>query len=114
MDDVVAVAVSLADSSTRYFATWGRIQDNVDPGPVCEVVLRFASHCSLGADPESARLCGTLRQAADSGEAPYFYECFLAPASLPVPFAAEYAAWRAEKAREMAAGREIWYCGRPA
>jgi hypothetical protein len=114
VEDVVAVAVDLADGSSRYFLTWGRIQDKVDPGPVCEAVLRYAWSCSLGADPEGARLCATLREAADSRDAPYFYECFLALASQPVPRGAEYAAWRVEKAGEMAAGREIWYCGRPA
>jgi hypothetical protein len=114
VEDVVAVAVKLADGSSRYFLTWGRVQDKVDPGPVCEAVLRYASSCSLGADPEGARLCATLREAADSAYAPYFYECFLAIASRPVPRGAECATWRVEKAGEMAAGHEIWYCGRPA
>ena len=114
VDDVVAVAVNLADGSSRYFLTWGRVQDKVDPRPVCEAVLRYAASCSLGAEPNGARLCATLREAADSPDAPYFYECFLALASQPVPRGPEYAAWRVEKAGEMAAGREIWYCGRPA
>jgi hypothetical protein len=122
-EDVVAVAVNLADGSSGYFLTWGRVQHDVDPGPVCEAVLRYASSCSLGADPKGARLCATLREAADTADAPYFYECLLAIAyfyecllaiaSRSVPRAAEHAAWRAEKASEMAAGREIWYCGRP-
>lgn len=114
VEDVVAVAVNLTDGSNRYFLTWGRVQDKVDPGPVCEAVLRYASSCSLGAGPESARLCVTLREAADSADAPSFYECFLALASQPVPRGAEHEAWRAQKASEIAAGREIWYCGRPA
>jgi hypothetical protein len=57
VEDVVAVAVNLADGSSRYFLTWGRVQDMVNAGPVCEAVLQYASSCSLGADAEGARLC---------------------------------------------------------
>lgn len=39
MDDVVAVEVTLADGGLRYFVTWGRIQQTVDPEPVCKLVL---------------------------------------------------------------------------
>jgi len=66
VDDVVAVEVRLADGGLRYFLTWGRIQDVVDPEPVCELVLRFSRGCALGGVPVSARVCDTLREAADS------------------------------------------------
>ena len=114
MEDVVAVAVRLADGRQRYFLTWGRIQDAVDPEPVCALVLRCSQSCSLGAAPVSARLCGTLREAADSPDAPYFYEAFLAFASHPAPSEADYPAWKAGVAERMEAGRDIWYCGQPA
>ncbi len=112
MDDVVAVEVTLANGGRRYFLTWGRIQDPVDPAPVCNLVLRFAWSCSLGGTPASARLCAALREAADSPHAPYFYECFAAMASRRVPLGDDYLTWQAERAAEMQAGREIWYCGR--
>jgi hypothetical protein len=114
MDDVIAVAVHLADGGQRYFLTWGRIQDRADPGPVCELVLRFSRSCSLGGVPVSARLCTTLREAAASPDAPYFYECFLTFASRPVPSGQDYQAWMAGIAEKMQAGQEICYCGRPA
>jgi hypothetical protein len=114
VDDVIAVAVRLADGRQRYFLTWGRIQDNVDPGPVCDLVFRFSRSCSLGAAPVSARLCATLREAADSPDAPYFYESFLAFASRLVPSGEDYPAWRARIAERMEAGQDISYCGRPA
>lgn len=41
VEHVVAVEVALTDGGKRYFLTWGRIQDAVDPAPLCEVVLRF-------------------------------------------------------------------------
>jgi hypothetical protein len=85
VEEVIAVAVRLADGRQRYFLTWGRIQDSIDPGPVCELVFRFSRSCSLGGVPVSARLCGTLREAADSPDAPCFYESFLAFASRRPP-----------------------------
>jgi len=115
MDDVIAVEVRLADGRQRYFLTWGRIQDHVDPGPVCELVLRFSRSCSLGGVAVSARLCATLREAADSPDAPYFYECFLAFTSRPAPSGEEdYQAWKAAITEKMERGQEICYCGRPA
>jgi hypothetical protein len=85
VENVVAVEVALTDGGKRYFLTWGRIQDVIDPAPLCDVVLRFAASCSLGGMPATARLCHMLRKAADSPQAPYFYECFAAIASRPIP-----------------------------
>jgi hypothetical protein len=113
VDDLVAVEVRLADGTNRYFLTWGRIQAAVDPEPVCDLVLRYSRSCSLGGEPVRARLCATLREAADSAAAPCFYECFLHFAATPIPLGDDYARWRADTARAMEAGREIAYCGRP-
>jgi hypothetical protein len=113
VEDVVAVEVRLADGGARYFLTWGRIQDRVDPGPVCELVLRSTTPGSLRGDPVGARLCGTLREAAQSPEAPYFYECILSFCHRPIPFGDGYEAWRTDRDRAMQDGREISYCGRP-
>jgi hypothetical protein len=114
VDDVIAVAVRLADGRQRYFLTWGRIQDRIDPGPVCDLVFRFSRSCSLGGAPVGARLCATLREAADSPDAPYFYESLLAFASQSPPSGADYPAWKATVAERMEAGQEISYCGQPA
>jgi hypothetical protein len=111
---VVAIEVTLTDGGKRYFLTWGRIQDPVDPAPVCNLVLRFAASCSLGGTPATARLCATMRDAADSPDAPYFYECFAAISSRRMPLGDDYRIWQAERAAEMQAGHEIWYCGRSA
>ncbi len=113
MDDLVAVEVCLADGDVRYFLTWGRIQDSVDPDPLCDVVLHASSSFSLGAAPVSARVCTTLREAAQSPNAPYFYECFLSFCHKPVPGDDDYEAWRTATDLAMRAGREISYCGRP-
>lgn len=39
MEDLIAVEVRLADGQSRYFLTWGRIQQAADPGPVAALVL---------------------------------------------------------------------------
>jgi hypothetical protein len=114
MDDLVAVEVRLADGGRRYFVTWGRIQDAVDPEPLCEVVLSAARHVSLRGDPVSARVCETLREAADSAEAPYFWECFFTFCQRPIPFGENYGEWRAAMDEAMRRGKEIAYCGAPA
>jgi hypothetical protein len=113
MEDVIAVEVGLADGQSRYFLTWGRIQQKVDPGPVAALVLAFARHVSLGGEPVSARVCHSLREAAESSDAPYFYECLLGFSRKPIPFGDGYQAWRAAMDEAMRSGDEIAYCGRP-
>lgn len=63
------------------------------------------------------RLSGTvwqsIREAADSRFAPYFYECLPDVARRSIPFNPDYEQWCAEQATAIAAGREISYCGKP-
>ncbi|QIM20413.1 hypothetical protein G7075_03395 [Phycicoccus sp. HDW14] len=60
----------------------------------------------------SARVCPSLREAAESPDAPYFYEGLLMFAHRSSDFGTDR--WRAERDVAMRAGREISYCGRPA
>lgn len=113
VDDLVAVEVRLADGGSRYFLTWGRIQAVVDPEPVCELVLRFSQGCDLGGTAVSARVCYTLREAADSPDAPYFYECYLSYCRRPIPLGNGYKAWRTATDEAMRRGADIAYCGKP-
>jgi len=48
MDDGVAVEVNLVGGELRYFVTWGRIQDVVDPEPLAALVLEQARGFSMG------------------------------------------------------------------
>ena len=114
MDDVVAVAVELLTGELRYFITWGRIQDEVDPEPLAALVLEHSSEVALGGPAQRARVCHSLREAADSRSAPYFYESLLVFVRQPIPFGPGYQAWRADRAAAMAMGKEIAYCGEPA
>jgi hypothetical protein len=113
VDDVIAVEVQLAGGGRRFFVTWGRIQDPVNPDPVCATVLRFAHGCDLGDAPASARVCRSLREAADTADAPYFYECFMALCRQPIPYGGRFESWRRSRAEAMDSGREIAYCGKP-
>jgi hypothetical protein len=112
VEDVIAVEVQLDNGALRYFITWGRIQDAVDGQPVSDLVLHHSRKFSLGGEPVRARVCGTLRVAAESDTAPYFFEC-LRQFSNPIPFGDGYDAWRVARAAAMEAGQEIAYCGQP-
>lgn len=114
MDDLVAVEVMLTTGHRRYFVTWGRIQDPVNPDPLCALVLRHADSGPLKGLVKSARVCATLREAADSTDAPYFYECFFAFCRRPISFGPDYQSWRRQRHEAMTAGKEIADCGEPA
>src|SRR4051812_8383526 len=101
MDEVIAVRVTLEDGGTRYFLTWGRIQAPMDPEPVCTLVMRHARQFGLGGRAASAELCASLREAAESGSAPYFYECLLELARRPAADDPSYPQWRASIAADM-------------
>jgi hypothetical protein len=56
-------------------------------------------------------VCGSLREAADSGSAPYFYECLLYFCWKPIPFGDHYEQWRSDREAAMEQGRDISFCG---
>jgi len=108
MEEVVAVEVVLEDGSSRYFMTWGRIQDVVDPEPLEQLILKHSSRVSLRGVPKSARVCSTLSE-AQSG--PYFFEALLSFAWQPIPFDERHEPWREERQRRMENDQDIYYLG---
>jgi hypothetical protein len=112
-EPVVAVEVGLSDGQSRYFITWGRIQGAVAYGAVSDLVLRYAESCSLGGEIAYARVCYSLREAAESEQAPSFYECLLPFAQTTTPSDSGYESWRRARAAAMERGEEISYCGTP-
>ena len=110
MDDWVAVEVKTDSGRSGFVITWGRIQDAIDPRPLEELTLRIATQFSIGGKPVSARVCLTLREAADQ---PDFYEALLTFAQKPIPYGQGYDEWRRERAKAMEEGREIYFLGRP-
>ena len=109
MEDWVAVEVRVDSGQSRFFVTWGRIQDAVDPQPLEELLLRVAAHFAIGGQPVSARVCANLGEAAGQ---PYFYEALLGMAQQPIPYGEGYDAWLRERATAMQEGREIHFLGR--
>jgi hypothetical protein len=67
VDDIVAVAVRLEDGTERFFMTWGRIQDPVDPAPLAQIVLQNAAHFAPGGTPVDARVCFSLAVGVSQG-----------------------------------------------
>jgi hypothetical protein len=113
VEDIVAVRVALDSGASRYFITWGRVFDSVDPTWTEELVLDASRRFSLGGEPLSAEMCWSLRDARDET---YFYE---AVAEYAARLAArptdpdERRAWLAERARDLEAGNGIYYLGLP-
>jgi len=77
-------------------------------------VLEHSRQFALGSShAQRARVCQSLREAADSRSAPYFYESLLVFARQRSPLGPDYRKWRGDRAAAMAMGKEIAYCGEP-
>src|SRR5205823_10318213 len=94
--------------SERFFVTWGRVQDSVDPNPGAALVLRHAAQCDLGGKPVGARVCWSLAEARD---AHYFYEALVHFASQSVSDGRDFQEWLALVSEQMERGAEIYYLG---
>lgn len=108
MNDIVAVAVRLQGGSERYFLTWGRIQDAVDPRQLEAIVLQGSAGFSLGDVAVSARVC---RQIGEAAEEPYFYEAFFELCQRRIPFGPGYEEWRVSVDARMREGKDLWFLG---
>ena len=114
MDDVVAVRLVMDDGSKRYFVTLGRIFDAVEPQRLLRAVAEHAKAYDLQGTVVEVSLCEMLREAADSSEAPYFYEAMLAISRVPIPFGKNHAKWQRRTRKAIRRGQHMHYCGGPA
>jgi hypothetical protein len=110
VEDIVVVAIELQEVARRFFLTWGRIQDSVEPGPLKQLVFKHCTSYDLGGTPMRACLCGTLREAVD---APYFYEYFFMIGQQTIPFGKKYQKWKKHIHKKMQDGKELYYLGNP-
>ncbi len=92
MDHVAAVRVELDDGSNRYFLTLGRAFDSAEPRELLQLVVEHAGNCDLQAKVRDAHICETIREAAESLDAPFFYEALLAVGRLSMPSAKRHGA----------------------
>jgi hypothetical protein len=112
VEEIVAVEVVLANGSSQYFITWGRIQGPVAYDEVAELVARAAATIYGMRDIADTRVCNSLRQAAAAEDAVHFYEGLAQFASVKIPTGRRrYRRWRARRASAMERGQEIYYCG---
>ena len=109
MEDIVAIRVRLSSGESRYFLTWGRIPEAVDPEPLLSIVRNNLHRFALGGAPELVELCPTLQDAAG---APYFFEALFTMSQRPIPFGTGYKAWRKRIQAALKNGQEIHYLGR--
>lgn len=110
MEDLVAIAVELDTGDVRYFITWGRIQQSVDPKPLARLILEQCHHFALGGTALTARVCTTLQEAAQQ---PLFYEALFSFAQQKIPFGPEYQQWREAINVRMHEGKELYLLGVP-
>jgi hypothetical protein len=106
--DIVAVEVTLSSGEGRFFLTWGRIQDPVDPAPLAALVLRHAQAFAIDGEAQSARVLWFLHPAVGT---PRFWDCFFDMCQRPIPFGRGYPSWRQKIAAAQEEGKEIWYLG---
>ena len=109
MEDIVAVEVRFATGNNIYCLTWGRIQSNIDPHPLADLILRHARPSQLDdAAPIRARVLWSLHPAMS---APYFFEYFFQMSQKPIPYGPGYKKWRRKIAEKMDRGKEMWWLG---
>jgi hypothetical protein len=110
MNNIIAIEIKLNTGAKRYFLTWGRIQDNIDPTKIEKTILRYSKNFDLGGRPTKAKLCPNLQKAKNE---PYFYECFFEMCQEIIPFGKNtYEQWRKEMNSKMQVGKEIYYLGK--
>lgn len=109
MEDIVAVRVKLNSGTSRYFLTWGRIPDVVDPKPLLDIVAKNLNRFDLGGVPTAIELCFTLQ---DASEEPYFYETLFRMTQQKIPVGSGYRPWRKRVLGALKEGQELYYLGR--
>lgn len=109
MEDIVAIRVKLTSGQARYFLTWGRIPEAIDPEPLLTLVRDNLHRFDLGGTPKAVELCPTVQDAA---EAPYFFEHLFAMSQRPIPFGPGYKAWSKRTLTALENGRALHYLGR--
>jgi hypothetical protein len=108
MEDVVAVRVTFVGGGVRFFMTWGRLFDPVDPAQLCATIRQQVSARSAGGEVDDVSVCETLQEAR---EAPYFYEGLLHFAWERPAYGEGYERWRAAKASAIRGGKDVYDLG---
>jgi hypothetical protein len=108
MEDIVALEVKLRNGARRYFMTWGRLFDPVDPGPLIDCARTHMSESSLGGEIVTVRVCDSLQEASRE---PYFFEALFAFGQKTIPRGEDYQGWRAQMRERVESGHELYFLG---
>ena len=109
IEDIVAVRVDLEEGPSRFFLTWGRIQDSVNPKPLEQLIFAHCTSFALEGTPVKATLCSTLQEARSET---YFYEYLFMMGQQIIPFGRKkYWKWRKKMNKKMQKGKELYYLG---
>jgi hypothetical protein len=109
MEDVVAVRVKLTSGRARYFLTWGRVPETLDPNLLLVLVGRNLHRFDLGGAPAVVELCPTLQDASNE---PYFHEALFRMGQQQIPVGPGYSAWQKRVLLGLEDGTELYYLGR--
>ncbi len=110
MDDVIAVRARTDEGQVRYWLTWGRLFDAVDPEPMIAAVRPQLQWPGRRGQIVMVEICASLQEASDQ---PYFYEGLFWLSQTLIPFGDGYEAWTRVMRDRLAAGRELFYLGDP-
>ncbi|HEV3102667.1 MAG TPA: hypothetical protein VG426_10070 [Candidatus Dormibacteraeota bacterium] len=110
MEDLVALRVRLKDGGVRYFLTWGRLFDPVDPKPLEAVVKANLGKFALQGEANSVEVCESLQEASRQ---PYFFEALWWFAQQTIPYGSGYMRWAIARRRRLEVGKELRFLGVP-
>ncbi|MBJ7594948.1 MAG: hypothetical protein JF886_08840 [Candidatus Dormibacteraeota bacterium] len=91
----------------RFFLTWGRVFDAVDPTPLIDAVKPHLVRMSRG-EVRIVEVCDSLQEASAQ---PYFFESFFMLCQQRIPYGPGYDDWAAETRKKMTAGKDIHFLG---
>jgi hypothetical protein len=92
----------------RYWLTWGRLFDPVDPEPMIAAVCPHLRWSDKQGEVVEIAVCASLQEASAQ---PYFYEGLFWLGQTHVPCGDGYEDWKRTTRERLADGRELFYLG---
>ena len=109
MEEIVAIRATDSRGKKHFLITWGRAFDPVDARRLLDAVRPALSQFGISA-VRTLEVCSTLQEASDQL---YFFEALVAFSQKHIPSGKALASWRAACRRKIAAGKDIYYLGKP-
>jgi hypothetical protein len=110
MENVIAIRAKTDQGQARYWLTWGRLFDAVDPEPMIAAVRPHLRWSDRHGEIVEITVCRSLQEASTQ---PYFYEGLFWLGQTHIPPGDGYEDWKRTKRDRLADGRELFYLGDP-